>query len=125
MDEIVKYASIITLAGAAISFLIGLIKWIDQRNRQIESKNYEEFHKMVRVASAGNEGPGTVVMQIAAIYQLMMYKKFSFAALPVLEAMKVIYTLDAEHNNKNTVDPRNKLLLKSIEDTISELNRKP
>jgi hypothetical protein len=47
MEEALKYLSQIALSGAAFSFVIGLIKWIDQRKRDQEEKQYQSFHKMV------------------------------------------------------------------------------
>ncbi len=62
MKEILEYVSLITLCGAAISFVVGLIKWIDQRNREQEQKQYEAFHKMVCIASGVDESGKTVKM---------------------------------------------------------------
>ena len=41
LDSILKYLSIITVAGAAISFAIGLLKYLDQRKREERTKRYE------------------------------------------------------------------------------------
>jgi hypothetical protein len=76
MDEALKYLSLITACGAGISFVIGLFKWIDQRNREQEQKTYEAFHRMVC---------------IAAIYQLQAYKQYAFASIPVLQLMQFDY----------------------------------
>jgi len=90
MKEILEYISLITLCGAAISFVVGLIKWIDQRNREQEQKQYEAFHKMVCIASGVDESGKTVkmVQQVAAIYQLQLYKKYAFASVPVLKLLQ-------------------------------------
>jgi hypothetical protein len=55
MEEVLKYLLQIALSGAAFSFVIGLIKWIDQRNRDQEEKQYQSFHKMVCLASGTDE----------------------------------------------------------------------
>ena len=47
MDELLKYISLIAMAGAGISFLVGLLKWLDQRKREQEDKHYESFHRMI------------------------------------------------------------------------------
>ena len=105
MEEVLKYVSLITLCGTAISFIIGLIKWIDQRNREQEQKQFEAFHKMVCIASGVDETGKTVkmVQQIAAIYQLQAYKKYSYASVPVLKLMQFEYGENgdsrAEHMN--------------------------
>ena len=41
IDEILKYISVITVAGAGISFVVGLIKYLDQRNREERTKRLE------------------------------------------------------------------------------------
>ena len=76
MEKLLEYTSLITLCGVAISFMIGLIKWIDQRNREQEQRHYEALHKMVLIASGVDESGKTVkmVQQIAAIYQLQEFK---------------------------------------------------
>ncbi|MBQ4848810.1 hypothetical protein [Pseudoalteromonas sp. MMG012] len=117
MEEIVKYTSLITLCGAAISFVIGLLKWIDQRNREREQKHYDAFHKMVLIASGVDESGKTVrmVQQIAAIYQLQEFKKYSFASLPVLELMEFEYTELA----KREAEPRAHHMHKAIKSSIA------
>ena len=91
MDDLLKYVSLITLCGAAISFTIGFIKWMDQRNHEREERQSISFHKMVCVAAGVDETGRTIkmVQQVAAIYQLQLYKKYSFAAIPVLELMRL------------------------------------
>lgn len=116
METILKYISLITLSGAAISFIVGLIKWIDQRNREEEQKQSEAFHKMVCLASGVDESGNSirVVQQIAAIYQLQIYKKYSFASIPVLEQMKLEYTA--------LQDERSKSLIVALDKTIAVLS---
>jgi len=115
MEEILKYVSLISMSGVIISFIIGLIKWIDSRNRDIEQKQYEAFHNMVRTASGIDESGKTVKMaqQLAAIYQLQAYKKYSFASIPVLEHLK--------YETTNTKDTRAEPLIKAFDVTISVL----
>jgi len=117
MEEVLKYISLITISGAAISFIIGLMKWIDQRNREIEQKQYEAFHKMVCIASGVDEDGRTVKMaqQLAAIYQLQAYQKYSFASLPVLGH------LQAELNEMK--DERTNSLILALGKTIEVLSK--
>ena len=116
MEEILKYVSLITLSGTAISFMVGLIKWIDQRNREQEQKTFEAFHQMVCRASGRNENGQIISMlqQVAAIYQLQKYKQYAFASLPVLDLMKF-------ENNNQEKDKRSDHLVKAIEETITVL----
>ncbi|MFN1652044.1 hypothetical protein [Vibrio rotiferianus] len=112
MDELLKYVSLITLCGAAISLVI---KWIDQRNREQQQKHYEAFHQMVLLASGidGNRQTIKMVQQIAAIYQLQSYKDFAFASVPVLELMLF------EYGNQSY--PRSEHMIKAIKSTIHAL----
>jgi hypothetical protein len=52
IDSIIKYLSVITVAGAAISFVFGLVKYLDQRAREERTKRYELFHGLMRHISA-------------------------------------------------------------------------
>ncbi|WP_409421299.1 hypothetical protein ABHF91_16375 [Pseudaeromonas sp. ZJS20] len=117
MAELLKYISLITLCGTAISFAVGLIKWIDQRNREQEQKQFEAFHKMVCIASGVNESGQTVkmVQQIAAIYQLQAYKQYAFAAVPVLELLLFEYD--------SAKDSRTQHLDKAIKETLYVLSK--
>jgi hypothetical protein len=47
LDEILKYLSIITVAGAAISFVVGLFKYLDQRNREERTTRFKMFHDLM------------------------------------------------------------------------------
>lgn len=118
MEEILKYTSLITIAGAAISFMIGLLKWIDQRNREQSHKEYVAFHKMVCIASGVDESGNTVkmVQQIAAIYQLQAYKQYAFASIPVLELMQLEC-----NRNFNIKDERSNHMFRALESTILAL----
>ena len=117
MEKLLEYTSLITLCGVAISFMIGLIKWIDQRNREQEQRHYEAFHKMVLIASGVDESGKTVkmVQQIAAIYQLQEFKKFSFASVPVLELLQFEYG--------EQPDSRSEHMAKALKATIYELKK--
>ena len=117
MENLLKYTSLIALCGTAISFVIGLIKWIEQRNREQEQKQFAAFHKMVCIASGVDETGKTVKMaqQIAAIYQLQAYKQYSFASIPVLELMQFEFG--------KTQDERSVHLEKALRETIKVLSK--
>lgn len=117
MDQIVQYLSLVTLVGAAISFSVGLFKWIDQRNREQEQKRYEAFHRMVCLASGVDESGRTIkmVQQIAAIYQLQAYKQYAFASVPVLQLMQFEYG--------HQTDDRAKFMENALSETIDVLSK--
>jgi predicted Zn-dependent protease len=116
MEEILQYVSLITICGAAISFVVGFIKWMDQRNREQEQKQFEAFHKMICLASGIDESGKSIkmVQQIAAIYQLQSYKRFAFASIPVLELLKFEF--------KKAHDDRDTFMEKALQETIHALS---
>lgn len=90
LEVILKYASLLLMVGAVISFVVGFVKWFDQRNREQEQQQHEVFFKMICLASGKNEAGQIISMnqQIAAIYQLQNYPKYAFSAVPVLKLMQ-------------------------------------
>jgi len=77
LDSILKYISVITVAGAAISFGIGFWKYLDQRKREERTKRFELFHDLMGRVSAEAENSVhklPLTQQIAAIYELQHFK---------------------------------------------------
>ena len=116
MEVILKYLSQILLGGAAFSGVVGFIKWIDQRNRDMEDKRYQSFHRMVCLASGTDETGRTIkmVQQVAAIYQLQRYKQYAFASIPVLDLL--LYEIEEAR------DSRVEHLKKALHETIARLS---
>jgi len=116
MEAVLKYLSQIAVSGAAFSFVIGLIKWIDQRNRDQEEKQYQSFHKMVCLASGTDESGRTIKMaqQVAAIYQLQRYKQYAFASIPVLQLLLYEFC--------EAPDNRSEHLKKAMNETLAKLS---
>ncbi|MBH0178148.1 MAG: hypothetical protein HP491_09835 [Nitrospira sp.] len=121
MDEVLKYLPLITVCvtviGASVSFLIGLLKWIDQRKAEQEQRQYEAFHRMVCIASGVDETGRTIkmVQQVAAIYQLQAYKQYAFAAVPVLQQLQ--FEIGAP------TDPRASYIETALSKTIEALSK--
>ena len=116
IDSILKYLSVITVAGAAISFIVGFIKYLDQRNREERTKRYELFHDLMRRISAQGEKPGDglpLTQQLAAIYELQHFKEYSYAAIPILEHIQTHFA------ESKSAEP----LLKAITSTLIELRQ--
>ena len=44
LDSVLKYVSLIIVAGAAISFGVGFWKYLDQRKREERTKRFQLFH---------------------------------------------------------------------------------
>lgn len=114
IDEILKYISIITVAGAGISFVVGLVKYIDQRNREERTKRFELYHDLMRRVSAKGERPNEnlpLTQQVAAVYELQHFKDYAYASVPILENLRI------ELAEKNAPS----LLLNAIDETIRAL----
>jgi hypothetical protein len=91
LDTLLKYLSLITVAGAAISFVIGLLKFIDQRNREERTKRYMLYHDLMRTISAygdGENGKVALTQQAAAIYELQHFKEYAYASVPGLRFLR-------------------------------------
>jgi hypothetical protein len=118
--QALEYISLIALLGAAISFVFGFVKWLDQRKRDEEQKHFEAFHKMVVLAGGTDESGRTLkmVQQVAAIYQLQHYKRFAFASVPVLELLK--FELESA---PDSADPRLGLFHKALDESIAALKK--
>ncbi|MBN1506279.1 MAG: hypothetical protein JW955_05510 [Sedimentisphaerales bacterium] len=86
-DKILQYISIITVAGAGISFVVGFIKYIDQRNREERTKRFELYHDLMRRVAGKGEGTEQglpLTQQVAAIYELQHFKEYAYASVPIL-----------------------------------------
>jgi hypothetical protein len=118
IDSVLKYVSVITVAGAAISFVIGLIKYLDQRNREERTKRYELFHDLMRRVSAQGENAGDglpLTQQLAAIYELQHFKDYAYASVPILEHV-------LEHTQSEYAQERRAAaVLAALRDTIGKL----
>ncbi len=91
LDNILKYLSIISVSGAAISFVVGLLKYLDQRNREEKYKRDEKFHSLLELIS-GNAGLKdskiSFTRQPASIYQLQNFSEYGDIVVPVLIYLK-------------------------------------
>ena len=94
--------------------MIGLGKYIDQRNREERTKRFEHYHDLMRRVSAKGEHPDEglpLTQQVAAVYELQHFKEYAHASVPILEHL---HTYFAERN----APP---LLLRAIEETVKVL----
>jgi hypothetical protein len=48
LETILKYLSVITVAGAAISFIVGLIKYLDQPRPEERTMRFKMFHDLMK-----------------------------------------------------------------------------
>ena len=114
IDIVLKYVSLITVAGAAISFVVGLIKWLDQRKREERTKRFELYHGLMGRVSAVGDKPGEGIplsQQLAAIYELQHFKDYAYASIPILDHLRADY---AARGSTPT-------LLAAIDNTLSAL----
>ena len=116
MDEILRYVSLITVAGAGISFVVGLWKYLDQRAREVRTKRFELYHDLMRRISAFGEKDGTALpltQQVAAVYELQHFEDYAYATIPILTHMREFY-------GAKSVQP---VLLEAIDATLRALGR--
>lgn len=114
LDAVLRYLAVITVAGAAISFVIGLLKYLDQRNREERTRRYELFHDLMRRVSAKGDLPGEglpLTQQLAAIYELQQFKEYSYASIPILDHLRVHFARSEEAT----------VVVKAIDDTLYKL----
>ena len=118
IDTILKYLSVITVAGAAISFIVGLVKYLDQRKREERTTRFKTFHELmgpiVARGERSNEGLA-LSQQVAAVYELQHFKDYSYASVPILEDLRARWEKEKE-------TPQ--LLLRAIDDTLQFLQQK-
>jgi len=99
IDTILKYLSLITVAGAAISFVVGLVKYLDQRKREERTTRFKMFHDLMGPIVARAERPNeglALSQQVAAVYELQHFKDYSYASVPILEDMRARWEKDRE-----------------------------
>jgi hypothetical protein len=110
------------MGGSAISFVLSLAKWLDQRRQEREQKTHLAFHKMICLASGRSDDgkPVSTAQQTAAIYQLQNYKSYAFAALPVL----ALINDDLQQAQQRLQEPGARHVLLAIKSSIEALSRK-
>lgn len=98
MEAVLKYLSVISVAGAGIAFVVGLWKYLDQRAREERTRRFEVYHDLMRRISAfeetGAEGL-PLTQQCAAIYELQHFKDYSYASIPILTDLRQYYMAKA------------------------------
>jgi len=113
VEVLVKYVALISLAGAGISFIAGLWKYLDQRNREERNRRFETYHDLMRTVSAfekdGNACPLT--QQMAAIYELQHFRDYAYASTPILKHLRDFY-------GKKAAPPE---LIEALDATLSAL----
>jgi len=71
-------------AGAAISFIVGAFKYLDQRKREERSTRFKTFHELMGPIADRGERPNeglALSQQVAAIYELQHFKDYSYASV--------------------------------------------
>ncbi len=112
IESLLKYVSLLAVAGAAISFVVGLIKYFDQRNLQERTRRFELFHNLMGRVSAYGEHPDhglPLSQQAAAVYELQHFPEYGYASIPILKALR-------EH-----FQSAHPLLLQAIDETLKAL----
>ncbi|OGI03381.1 MAG: hypothetical protein A2Y25_08630 [Candidatus Melainabacteria bacterium GWF2_37_15] len=87
-----KYLPYITTLIAIGGFVFSVFKFVDLKQREEKRLNYENLNKLISNISGKiyNTGKVEVIIseQIASIYQLLEFKKYSSIILPFLNYIK-------------------------------------
>lgn len=116
MDAILKYLSLISVAGAAIAFAAGFWKYLDQRAREERTKRFELYHGLMRRVSAFGESESetlTLTEQCAAIYELRHFRDYAYASVPILQHLRETY------QSRSSATPQ--IVFTAIDATLGEL----
>src|SRR5690554_6407137 len=92
MDGVLEYRSIISAAGAAIAFVVGFWKYLDQRKRDERHKRFEIYHDLLRRASAfgSNENERVpLAQQLAAICELQHFPEYRDVSLKIIGNLQI------------------------------------
>jgi|GEM_PF-2192302 len=111
LDSLLKYVSLIAVAGASISFVVGLVRYLDQRKLQERTRRFELFHDLMGRVSAQGEHPNAglpLSQQAAAIYELQHFPEYAYASVPILTELREYF---AQGNPP-------KLLLQAIDESL-------
>ncbi len=96
--------------------MVGLLKYLDQRNREEHTKRFELYHDLMRRISAqgerSNEGL-PLTQQVAAVYELQHFKDYAYASLPILKHLRTYF----EEKKVPSI------LMNAIDETIKVLER--
>ena len=118
LEALLKYLSLISVAGAGISFVIGLVKYLDQRRLEQQTKRFTLFHDLMRRVAAQGEKPDQTMTrseQAAAIYELQHFPEYGYASVPILADLR-------DHFTQGNA-PR--LLLQAVDETLEFLKSSP
>ncbi len=119
LDNVLKYLSVISVSGATISFVVGLLKYLDQRNREEKYKRDEKFHALLELIS-GNAGLKdskiSFTRQLASIYQLQNFSEYGDIIIPVLRYLKMDFQRGEE-------DERLGFVMDAVDATLLKFER--
>ena len=119
LETLLKYLSLISIAGAGVSFVVGLVKYLDQRRLEQQTKRFTLFHELMRRIAAQGEKPDQAITrseQAAAIYELQHFPEYGYASIPILTDLR-------EHFTQGEAAPT--LLLQAVDETLEYLKSSP
>jgi hypothetical protein len=114
-DDILKIAAfLVTIA----TFVAGLWRYIDSRNREDQTRKLHLYLDLMRLASAvTDDGKYAVPLtqQLAAIYEIQHFPQFKYSILPILSHLRDFFA--------TTKPPNYQLLTDAIDTTLSIVER--
>lgn len=112
MEGALKYISIL---GAIVAFVFSVIRYIDVRRREEQTRRFEQFHKIFEWV-AGRTATGHELVdtqQALAVYELSEFPEYRHIIIPILE-----YYLAQTKN-----DSDDSLFKRALLDTLSRVRK--
>jgi hypothetical protein len=87
LSEILGVANKMIPFVGLLAFIFSILKYFDQRKRELREKRFEQYHKLFNIAAGRTIEGQTVtdVHQAQAIYQLREFPEFKEYSLPILK----------------------------------------
>ena len=84
------WAPVITAAGTALAFVVGLWKYLGERSESHRWKEFEVYHKLVQelVEPAEPDKPMFIDRQAAVVYELAQFKRYRPCTLRMLRGLR-------------------------------------
>jgi CRISPR/Cas system Type II protein with McrA/HNH and RuvC-like nuclease domain len=93
-----SWTPVITIAGGAVAFIVGLWKYSWERAESHRWKEFEVFHKLVKeLVEPAETKPMYIDRQSAVVYELMHFKRYYPYTLRMLRGLRDQWSKEACH----------------------------
>ncbi|EOV4177748.1 hypothetical protein V1954_14970 [Yersinia sp. 2538 StPb PI] len=95
--ELLPIVGILSLSGAAVTFLWGVVIFLLNRSREMHEAEFNRFHEIIRKLQHDLDADGKttspyIEIQIAAVYELRYLKRYHSVSLIYLKSKKTEWT---------------------------------